>query len=317
MDKRLIAILFCLMSCGLAAQEFEVRSFRLLQNDITAWVNPVKDLNDEACALIKVVGDADFAFSTPLGIVARRNEVGEIWLYVPNGTVKLTIKHPKWGVLRDYKFPSALESRLTYELVLVGPPPKEEESPYPKMRRRMARGVKNRPLSFDLAKMEEGKRRGTKPACFLLASWGVQEHENTGGLMAGIMKRHGVFVHGQTNFRSFATEGECDENGLWKEMDAVPYYKTGVDYSVWTLTLGAIHRVVGLWHVFEGIGYGERKVVWESLEGVRLRNADYSCKGWAAEVGCMVEVRRFAFSVGVTTIKGEYWLPSLGVGINF
>ena len=115
MDKRLIAILFCLMSCGLAAQEFEVRSFRLLQNDITAWVNPVKDLNDEACALIKVVGDADFAFSTPLGIVARRNEVGEIWLYVPNGTVKLTIKHPKWGVLRDYKFPSALESRLTSE----------------------------------------------------------------------------------------------------------------------------------------------------------------------------------------------------------
>ena len=172
-------------------------------------------------------------------------------------------------------------------------------------------------MSFDLAKMEEGKRRGTKPACFLLASWGVQEHENTGGLMAGIMKRHGVFVHGQTNFRSFATEGECDENGLWKEMDAVPYYKTGVDYSVWTLTLGAIHRVVGLWHVFEGIGYGERKVVWESLEGVRLRNADYSCKGWTAEVGCMVEVRRFAFSVGVTTIKGEYWLPSLGVGINF
>lgn len=34
------------------AQEFKVASFRLLPNDITAWVNPVRDLNDEACALV-------------------------------------------------------------------------------------------------------------------------------------------------------------------------------------------------------------------------------------------------------------------------
>ena len=94
MGKKILSILFCLLAYGAGAQEFEARTIRLLQNDITAWVNPVKDLNDEACALIKVVGDADFAFSTPLGIVARRNEVGEIWLYVPNGTWKLTIKDP-------------------------------------------------------------------------------------------------------------------------------------------------------------------------------------------------------------------------------
>ena len=65
------------------AQEFAVRRFRPLPNDITAFMNPVRDLNGEACALIKVVGAADFTFSTPLGIIKRQQEVGEIWLYVP------------------------------------------------------------------------------------------------------------------------------------------------------------------------------------------------------------------------------------------
>ena len=83
MNKWVIVIFGCLYGLYAEAQNFKVKSFRLLQNDITAWVNPVKDLNDEACALVKVVGDADFAFSSPLGIVARRNEVGEIWIYLP------------------------------------------------------------------------------------------------------------------------------------------------------------------------------------------------------------------------------------------
>ena len=43
-------------------------------------------------------------FSTPLGIVKRIDKVGEIWLYVPRGTRKITIKHPQLGVLRDYAF---------------------------------------------------------------------------------------------------------------------------------------------------------------------------------------------------------------------
>lgn len=106
------------MSVLLRAQEFTVQQFRPLPNDISAFVNPVKDLNDEACALLKIVGSPDFVFTTPLGIVQQRAEVGETWVYVPAGTIQLTIKHPRWGILRDYRFPVALEARLTYELVL-------------------------------------------------------------------------------------------------------------------------------------------------------------------------------------------------------
>jgi hypothetical protein len=58
-------------------------------------------------------------------------------------------------------------------------------------------------------------------------------------------------------------------------------------------------------------------VVWETIEGLKLRNKDYSYKGIAAELGLLVKVRKMALSLGVITIKGEYWEPTVGVGINF
>lgn len=117
---RLTILLFILnlWSASVQAQEFSVAGFRLLPNDVSAFITPVRDLNDEPCALVKVEAPSDFAFSTPLGIVSRKDKVGEIWLYLPKGSKLLTIKHPEWGVLRDYRFSKPLESRMTYELKL-------------------------------------------------------------------------------------------------------------------------------------------------------------------------------------------------------
>lgn len=66
-----------------ADSTFSVESFRQLPTDVSAFIDAVRDLNDEACALLKVVAPADFAFSSPLGIVERRDKVGEIWLFMP------------------------------------------------------------------------------------------------------------------------------------------------------------------------------------------------------------------------------------------
>lgn len=101
-----------------ADSTFSVESFRQLPTDVSAFIDAVRDLNDEACALLKVVAPADFAFSSPLGIVERRDKVGEIWLFLPKGTKSITLKHPQWGVLRDYAFGTKLESRMTYEMRL-------------------------------------------------------------------------------------------------------------------------------------------------------------------------------------------------------
>ena len=40
---------------------FSVESFRQLPTDVSAFIDAVRDLNDEACALLKVVAPADFA----------------------------------------------------------------------------------------------------------------------------------------------------------------------------------------------------------------------------------------------------------------
>ena len=93
----LMAILFLLIPIKLHAQEYSVASFRLLPNDVSAFIHPERDLNDEACALVKVECPVDFAFSSPLGIVKRKDEVGEVWLYLPKGTKTLTLKHPDWA----------------------------------------------------------------------------------------------------------------------------------------------------------------------------------------------------------------------------
>ena len=120
---QLAMILWLAIPSVAQAQEFSVASFRLLPNDVSAFINNVRDLNDEACALIKVVAPSDFAFSSPLGIVKRKDEVGEIWLYLPKGSKTLTLKHPEWGVLRDYRLGEPLESRMSYEMKLNLPKP--------------------------------------------------------------------------------------------------------------------------------------------------------------------------------------------------
>ena len=45
------------------AQDFAVKQFRQLPNDVSAFIDPVRDLNDEPCALIKVAAPEEFAFS--------------------------------------------------------------------------------------------------------------------------------------------------------------------------------------------------------------------------------------------------------------
>ena len=70
--------LMLLLPLTVQAQQFVVKSFRTIPNDLTAFHSPVYDLNQDACALLKVVSSADYVFDSPLGIVKRIDEVGEV-----------------------------------------------------------------------------------------------------------------------------------------------------------------------------------------------------------------------------------------------
>jgi len=120
---RLLVFVFCVCVTGvLSAQHISVALFTALPNDLDARVHhPKTDRNGEVAALIKVVTtQIGFAFEAgTLGTVAVEQKTGEIWVYVPRGSRKITIKHAELGILRDYVYPVAIESACVYEMVLT------------------------------------------------------------------------------------------------------------------------------------------------------------------------------------------------------
>ena len=120
--RRLILLMFILSVCIASAQNISVALFEPLENDLTANTTGTmeRDQNGEPAALIKVVTTQQgFVFDGGMtGIVKVKQEVGEVWVYVPHGIKRVTVKHPQLGVLRDYYFPIAVEKAKTYEMVL-------------------------------------------------------------------------------------------------------------------------------------------------------------------------------------------------------
>ena len=318
--RTLVLFLCLLLGFGWTAraQDFSVRSFRMLPNDITAYIAPVRDLNDEACALVKVVGDKDFVFSSPLGIAKRKNDVGEIWIYLPKGSVLLTIKHPQWGVLRDYRFPKPLESRMTYELILAPPLGYNQPKQIPPLALRPEKlDTDLRPDSSLPVPSPRVYRPRERLHCLGLLSIGIHGGRPSAGLRLALMRRHGVYLTGHTDFHSVpTTQGECDNRGVLDDGSS-PYYSGKTKESRWSIMAGGIHRLIGEFCLYEGIGYGARTTAWERHDGDWLRNRDYTYRGLCAEAGGLYRFQRIAVSAGVLTIQGKYWEGTIGVGIHF
>lgn len=120
--KFIYLLLVCfLYTLNSFSQQISVKSFIALPKDLDARVNyPKTDQNGETCAIIKVeTSENDFSWeSDQLGIVKAERKVGEYWLYVPHGAKKLTIKHDKLGILRDYHYPEPIKEACCYELKL-------------------------------------------------------------------------------------------------------------------------------------------------------------------------------------------------------
>lgn len=293
-----------------SAVKFKVTGFRVLSNDVSAFITPVRDLNNEACALLKVVAQQDFAFSSPLGIVKRKDEVGEIWLYLPKGTRQVTIKHPRWGVLRNYRLPLALESHVAYEMTISEP------------RIPMAYEHDTVILTKTIVDTVAVKRKRPRLPMTFHALFTLSMHQNgpSWGVMLAAMRRHGMFVHVSSDFRSIGnTRFTCDEEGYIDDSGTMPYYTGETRHSNWTATAGAIHRLCSVLSVFEGIGYGRAATAWQLAEsegGGSALNDGLTHKGVAGELGLMATFGRINISASVLTIAGQQWQGCVGVGIK-
>ena len=311
--------LFC--QATMFSQEFSVASFQVLPNDVSAFIHHVRDLNDEACALIKVEAPSDFAFSTPLGIVKRKDEVGEIWLYVPKGTKMLTLKHPQWGVIRDYKLGKPLESRMTYEMKL--------NLPKPAIAEKHDTIIQIKTVTDTIAIPQAKPKMAL--SIYALATIALHQDGPSYGIFFAMMHRHGFFLHASSDFKSIGkTEGNCDKDGNITKTSSTsnrtngntsnkPYYTGETRHSNYTITAGAIHHIYKSLRIFEGIGYGRSATAWqmgESEGGGYLLNDGLTHKGVAGEVGILGSIGRLTLSASAITIAGKQWQGSIGIGIK-
>ena len=96
MKRIYLIILSCwAMLSAAQAQELTVKSMAVAGNDISASQYERKDLNGQACALVKVLLASPGAVfeGNVIGDVAYKT--GEYWVYLTEGTKELRIKHPQ------------------------------------------------------------------------------------------------------------------------------------------------------------------------------------------------------------------------------
>ena len=122
--KRIVLLLSLLLLVAMTvkAQRMSVGSFKLLPNDNSALQDDTKriDQNGKTAALIKIItSERGFGFEGgALGVVDAKQLADQVLVWVPYGLRKIVIKHPLYGVLRDYRFPVEIQEGRTYELVL-------------------------------------------------------------------------------------------------------------------------------------------------------------------------------------------------------
>lgn len=116
--KKILIIFILLITINLFSAEFMVKDFKEHPMDIELQKNPVRDVNGEYAALIKINTDLmPFTFNTNIGVVQTVKKVGEFWAYVPSGTSQLIFSKEGF-ILKRYPIPITIESNVVYSMTL-------------------------------------------------------------------------------------------------------------------------------------------------------------------------------------------------------
>ena len=314
--RKWLFILLCICSTAVWAQDFRVTSFSLLESDLTARVDPVLDLNGDACALVRVMADKRFEFSGPLGVVKREDKTAEILLYVPAGTKALTISHPRWGMLRNFMLPLVLEGRRTYELVLR-PTAVVEAVPELMTDTLIERPVVESMEAELVTKEIQIKQRKSYPTHWVfMAQAGIGKTFSSGAMIA-YLHRVGFYGSFLSNWFSVKSDGlECDKNGTLYSTNTTPYYKTTSKQTFYTIDAGATLLLArGFW-VYGGAGFGARQKYWETIDGQVVKNKDLSAEGLALSIGTILTYRQLSVQVGLKSITLKDIMLTAGIGIS-
>ena len=104
-----------LLCAKVTAQDITIAEFNELTHDLTASTRTVFDNGNEAMAVIKfLVRDTTIVIEPNMGYMIRESRPGEIDLWVPKGTKRITIRHKGMIPLLGFVIPMRIESKITY-----------------------------------------------------------------------------------------------------------------------------------------------------------------------------------------------------------
>ena len=310
MRRFAVIFIFLSLTASVFAQtdssDFYVQSFKKLEWDLDARSNyPMLDQNNRKAALIKVViPDSGFDFDVGImGVVGVKQEVGEIWVYVPEGVRKMTIRHKGYGIIRDYEFGCPIESASVYELVLHVP--RHQES-----RVIVRDSIVYVPTPVNVVTPRERKRLGIS----VLAVGSVPD-PSFGVMAAWSPKRLGAYLKATGNLKPSNYSYICHEDGT---TDNGYIWTSGNGHiSKMTVTVGGIFKCLDWLSVSAGAGYGERVLLWRDTKGSFAKVGEASEQGIAAELGAIFHFGRLTAYTGVSTIAFKRIYPEVGVGLAF
>lgn len=127
--RKILLVFLSLIFVGQVNAQISVESCTLLDNDLDARNYPVLDDEGTACALVKIVTTSK-GFNFEIGQLPVKkvdeSKIGEIWVYVPDGTMKMKISHAELGSLRGadvengyYMFSQRLKRAKVYRMELT------------------------------------------------------------------------------------------------------------------------------------------------------------------------------------------------------
>ncbi len=269
-----------LLCCFCQAQDVKVTAFQRMDRDLMARTQERLDLNDEPCAIVRIsVPDAkDYTFEgNVIGDVIYKP--GEAIVYMTQGSRNITIKSDKFGSLR-YEFTQKLEKQVVYKMV----------------------------LKFS----EVGANR---LRTLLTPVIGVGSNLSY-GLMIGVAKKTGWYLKAKYDFKSLSTDTECDKAGNSPDGDA--FWFTGEKKSSrLAITTGMMFRLAQPFYLYGGAGWGNRKMAWETADGLWAECKDLSYSGVEVDLGCVFRAKSLAFTAGIQSNSFKYWEATLGIGIMF
>lgn len=117
--KRIISLMALMLTFALQAdaqQKIQVTKFERNVTSLIGSMKQVQDNSGEACAVLRVrMTDDEFEIEPNLGVLNQEKATGEVRLWVPVDTKKLTIRHPGVLPLAGYEIPVRLEPKVTYD----------------------------------------------------------------------------------------------------------------------------------------------------------------------------------------------------------